>query len=383
MIVSEDEGNYNMQFIPVNTPLLDGNEKKYLNECIDTGWISSEGAFVKKLEKEFSAYTGQKYGSCVANGSVAIDVALRAMKEVYGWQDNDEIIVPNFTIMSTAQSVVYNNLKPVFVDAEPITWNIDTSKIEEMITPKTRAIMVVHIYGLPTDMDKIFELAQKYDLKIIEDSAQAHGQTYRDKKCGGMSDISTFSFYANKHIACGEGGMVMTSSDELIEKINYFKNLCFSKDRFVHYDLGWNFRMSNLQAAVAYAQFEKLDKSIEKKKIMGARYQELLKGIPAQLPLPKTDYAENNYWVFGLVLNDDVKFSAKEAMQKLADKDIGCRPFFYPLNEQPVFRKLGISDDIKRPVSSRLYERGFYIPSGLGLTDADMDRVVKEVRSLF
>ncbi len=370
-------------FIPVNTPLLDGNEKKYLNECIDTGWISSEGPFVKKLEKEFSAYTGQKYGSCVANGSVAIDVAIRAMKTGYGWEDDDEVIVPNFTIISTAQSLVYNNLKPVFVDADPLTWNIDVSKIEEMITPKTRAIMVVHIYGLPTDMDKLFELAKKYDLKIIEDAAQAHGQTYKNKKCGGMSDISTFSFYANKHIACGEGGMVMTSSDDLIEKVNYYKNLCFSKDRFVHYDLGWNFRMSNLQAAVAYAQFEKLEKSIQKKKEMGARYQELLKDIPAQLPVHKTDYAENNYWVFGLVLNDDVKFNAKEAMQKLADKGIGCRPFFYPLNEQPVFKKLGISDDIKRPVSARLYERGFYIPSGLGLSDADMDRVVKEVRSLF
>lgn len=370
-------------FIPVNTPLLDGNEKIYLNECIDTGWISSEGPFVKKLESEFANYSGQKYGSCVANGSVAIDVAVRAMKEVYCWQDGDEIIIPDFTIISTAQSVVYNNLKPVFVDADPLTWNINTSKIEEMITPRTRAIMVVHIYGLPSNMDKIFELAEKYDLKIIEDAAQAHGQLYKTKKCGGMSDISTFSFYANKHIACGEGGMIMTSSDALIEKINYFKNLCFSKDRFIHNDLGWNFRMSNLQAAVAYAQFEKLEQSISKKKEMGAEYQKLLKDIPAQLPLTKTDYAENNYWVFGLVLNDDVKFNAKDAMKMLADKGIGCRPFFYPLNKQPVFQKMGISDNIERPVSCRLYERGFYIPSGLGLSSEDILRVAKEVRSLF
>lgn len=370
-------------FIPVNTPLLDGNEKKYLNECIDTGWISSEGPFIKKLESEFSSYTGHKYGSCVANGSVAIDVAIRAMKEVYQWNDGDEIIVPNFTIISTAQSVVYNKLKPIFVDAEPYTWNVDTARIEEMISPRTRAIMVVHIYGLPTDMDKVFELAKKYDLRIIEDAAQAHGQNYRGKKCGGMSDISTFSFYANKHIACGEGGMIMTSSDKLIEKVNYFKNLCFSKDRFVHNDLGWNFRMSNLQAAVAYAQFEKLEKSIQKKIRMGELYQELLKNIPAQLPVHKTDYAQNNYWVFGLVLNPDAKFNAKDAMQKLADKGIGCRPFFYPLNEQPVFKKLGISDNIERPVSKNLYERGFYIPSGLGLKEEEMYRVADAVRSLF
>jgi len=372
-----------MTFIPVNEPLLEGNEKKYLNECIDTGWISSEGPFVKKLENDFSAYTGQSYGSCVANGSVAIDVAIRALREVYGWNDYDEIILPTFSIISSAQSIVYNKLKPVFVDADPITWNIDTTKIEQMITTKTKAIMVVHIFGLPTDMNPIVELAKKYDLRIIEDAAQAHGQSYYGKKCGSMSDISTFSFYANKHIACGEGGMIMTSSDKLIEKVKYYKNLCFSKDRFVHQDLGWNFRMSNLQAAVAYAQFERLDGFIEKKKQMGAKYQELLKDIPAQLPLVKTDYAPNNYWVFGLVLNDDVKFGAKEAMQKLSDAGIGTRPFFYPLHKQPVFEKMGLTDDIKRPVSENLYERGFYIPSGLGLTDEQMQIVVKKVKELF
>lgn len=371
------------EFIPVNTPLLNGNEKKYLNECIDTGWISSEGPFVKKLEEDFSAYTGQKYGSCVCNGSVAIDVAIRAMKTVYGWKDNDEVILPNYTIISTAQSLVYTGLKPVFVEADPLTWNMDTAKIEERITPRTRAIMVVHIFGLPTDMAKIFELAKKYDLKIIEDAAQAHGQTYFDKKCGGMGDISTFSFYANKHIACGEGGMVMASSPELIEKVRFYKNLCFSKDRFVHEELGWNFRMSNLQAAVAYAQFERLEEFIARKKRMGAYYQEELKNIPAQLPLAKTAYAENNYWVFGMVLNDDVKFNAKEAMEKLAQKGIGCRPFFYPLNNQPVFQKMGLTDKIARPVSDRLYARGFYIPSGLGLTDENMEQVVRTVRSIF
>ena len=370
-------------FIPVNTPLLNGNEKKYLCECIDTAWISSEGPYIKKLEQDFSAYTGQKYGSCVCNGSVAIDVAVRAMKTVYGWEDGDEVILSNHTIISTAQSLVYNGLKPVFVDADADTWNMDTSKIEEMISSRTRALMVVHIFGLPTDMAKIFELSEKYGLKIIEDAAQAHGQTYFDRKCGGMGDIATFSFYANKHIACGEGGMVMSSSDELMEKVNFYKNLCFSKDRFVHEELGWNFRMSNLQAAVAYAQFERLEEFIAKKKRMGAFYQEAFKGLPVQLPVSKTSYAENNYWVFGLVLNDDVSFNAKDAMQMLAQKGIGCRPFFYPLNNQPVFRKMKLSDSLCRPVSDRIYARGFYIPSGLGLSDADMERVVQAVRSIF
>lgn len=370
-------------FIPVNEPLLNGNEKKYLNECIDTGWISSEGPFVKKLEKDFSAYTGQKYGSCVANGSVAIDAAVRAMKEVYGWQDGDEVILPDFTIISTAQSLIYNKLKPVFVDADPKTWNIDVTKIEETITSKSKAIMVVHIYGIPTDMEPVFKLAEKYNLRIIEDAAQAHGLKYNDRICGGMSDISTFSFYANKHIACGEGGLIMTSNDDLIEKVNYFKNLCFSKDRFIHNDLGWNFRMSNLQAAVAYAQFERLESFIEKKKEMGKIYREAFKNLPVQMAPSKTFYADNNYWVFGMVINDDVKFDAKEAMTRLAQKGIGCRPFFYPLHKQPVLQKMGLSGNEEYPVSARLYERGFYIPSGLGLTNENQQKVIDEVKKLF
>lgn len=370
-------------FIPVNEPLLNGNEKKYLDECIDTGWISSEGPFVKKLEDEFSAYCGQKHGIAVANGSAAIDVAIRALKETYNWQENDEIIIPTFTIISCAQSIIYNGLKPIFADCDPITWNIDTTKIEQFITNRAKAIMAVHIYGLPCDMTSIINLAKKYNLKIIEDAAQAHGQSYNGKKCGSFGDISTFSFYPNKHITTGEGGMVMTSNDELSDEVKYFKNLCFSKERFVHNDLGWNFRMSNLQAAVGVAQFERLEEFIEIKKKIGKMYQELLKDIPAQLPLDKTAYAENNYWVFGLVLNKDVKFNAKEAMEKLAEKGIGTRPFFYPLHKQPIFEKMKLTDNIERKVSERLYEKGFYIPSGLALTEEQMNTVAQKVKELF
>lgn len=198
-----------------------------------------------------------------------------------------------------------------------------------------------------------------------------------------MSDISTFSFYANKHISAGEGGMVMTSDENLLEKINYYKNLCHSKDRFVHYDLGWNYRMSNLQAAVAYAQFEELDDSIKKKKLMGKLYTELLKDIPAQLPVSKTDYAENNYWVYGIVLNDDVKFDAKEAMKKLSEKNIGVRPFFCPMHKQPVFVKMGLTDETIRPISEKLYERGFYIPSGINITTEQIETVAKKIKEIF
>ncbi|HIS87960.1 TPA: DegT/DnrJ/EryC1/StrS family aminotransferase [Candidatus Avigastranaerophilus faecigallinarum] len=371
------------KFIPVFSPDLNGNEKLYLNECIETGWLGSNGPFVKKLEKEFAKFCEQEYGSCVTNGSAALDVAIRAMKDVYKWEDFSEVIIPSFNIISAAQSCIYNKLKPVFADAETNTWNVDTSKIEELITNKTKAIVIVHIYGLPSDVDEIIKIAQKHNLKIIEDAAQAHGQEYKGRKCGSFGDVATFSFFTNKHIACGEGGIVLTSDKELIDKINYYKNLCFTKDKFIHTDLGWNCRMSNLQAAVAYAQFEKLDKTIEKKKYIGKKYHNLLKEIPAELSVEKTDYAQNHYWIFGVVINKELKLTAKEAIEKLAKENIETRPFFYPMHKQPVFNELGILDNIKRPVSEFLYDKGFYIPTGLNLTDEELEYIAEKVRNLF
>ena len=382
-----------MSFIAVNTPLFEGNEKKYLNQCIDTGWISSEGNFVKKFEEDFSKYCDQKFGIAVCNGSVAIDVAIRAIKETYHWQENDEIIVPTFTIISCAQSIIYNKLKPVFVDCDPLTFNIDVNLIEQAITKKTKAIMVVHIYGLPSDMSKILDIAKKYNLKIIEDSAEAHGQEYqwqenknsKKQKCGSFGEVSTFSFYANKHITTGEGGMILTSNPEIAKKCQYFRNLCFGENRFVHEDLGWNFRMSNLQGALGVAQFEQIENFINKKKAIGKLYQDLLKNIPAQLPLHSTNYAQNHYWVFGIVLNDEVKFDAKQAMKILHDNGIGTRPFFFPLHQQPILKKMGFcdNDNIARDVSKKIYQRGFYIPTGLGITQEQQIIVVKKVEELF
>ncbi len=371
------------EFIPVFEPLLDGNEKKYLNECIDKGWIGSNGPFVKQLEHDFSAYCCQKYGSTVTNGTAALEVALQAMKDEYSWSDYDEIIVPSFNIISSAQACIYNKLKPVFVDCEDETWNIDVNKIEQVITPKTRGIIVVHIYGLPSDMYKILDLAKKYNLKIIEDAAQAHGMTYNGKKCGSFGDISTFSFYTNKHVASGEGGIVLSSDKNLIDKVNYYKNLCFTKDRFVHNHLGHNLRMSNLQAAVACAQLEKIEKTIAIKKHIGGLYQELLKNIPAKLSKAKMPYAENHYWVFGLVLNDDIKLNAKTAMEKLAQANIETRPFFYSLHLQRAVLNLGIKDNISRPVSEKIYEKGFYIPTGLTLTVEKIEYISNQIKALF
>lgn len=367
--------------IPVNEPILDGNEKKYLVECIESGWISSEGPFVKEFEDKFAARVGRKYGVAVSNGSVALDTAVYAL----GLGSGDEVIMPTFTIISCAAAVVRAGATPVLVDSDPFTWNMDVSQIEAKITSRTKAIMVVHIYGLPVDIDPVLEIAEKYGLKIIEDAAEMHGQTYKGKPCGSFGDISTFSFYPNKHITTGEGGMVVTNDERLAEKCRSFRNLCFQpKKRFIHEDLGFNFRFTNLQAALGLAQLERLDEFVERKRRMGRRYTELLAGLDwLELPLPATDYAENIYWVYGIVLKDSVAFDAEEAMSRMAAHKIGTRPFFWPMHEQPVFHKMGLFRNERYPVAERMARRGFYIPSGLALTEEQIKRVADCLKEII
>jgi perosamine synthetase len=266
-----------------------------------------------------------------------------------------------------------------------VTWNMDVSQIEARITPRTRAIMVVHIYGLPVDMEPLLHLAERHRLMIIEDAAEMHGQTYRGRPCGSFGELSTFSFYPNKHITTGEGGMIVTNDDPLAERCRSLRNLCFqAKKRFVHEELGWNHRMSNLQAAVGVAQLERLTEFVERKRHMGARYTQLLSGLRGlQLPLARAPYADNIYWVYALVLDDSVPFDAEYAMASLAKKGVGCRPFFWPMHEQPVLRRMGLFAGEKYPVSERIARRGFYVPSGLGLTDEQMDRVAAAVGELM
>jgi perosamine synthetase len=362
------------QFIPVNEPLLNGNEKKYLLECIETGWISSEGPFVQRLEEEFARRVGRRHGIAVANGSVALDAAVAAL----GIGPGDEVILPTFTIISCAAAIVRAGATPVVVDCHPETWNMEAGGIEAKITPRTRAIMVVHIYGLPVDLPPVEALAKKNDLKIIEDAAEMHGQNYKGKPCGSFGDISTFSFYPNKLVTTGEGGIIVTDNDELAKRCRSLRNLCFQASRrFVHEELGWNFRLSNVQAALGLAQLERIDEFVARKRRMGARYTEMLQDLPGlQLPLARTVYAENIYWVYGLVLKDEMEMEAQEAIRRLAEQGIGTRPFFWPMHEQPVFKKMGWFSGVSCPVAERLARRGFYLPSGLALTEEQMGRVV-------
>ncbi len=367
--------------IPVNQPLLDGNENRYLDECIETGWISSEGPFVKRFEEGFADRLGSGFGIAVCNGSAALDIAVAALEIGPG----DEVIMPTFTIISCAAAVVRAGARPVLVDVDPLTWNMDVARLEDLVTPRTRAIMVVHIFGLPVDMDPVIELARRKGIRIIEDAAQAHGQTYRGRPCGTLGDIGTFSFYPNKHVTTGEGGMLTTDDAQLADRCRSLRNLCFKPEqRFVHDELGWNYRMSNLQAAVGVAQLERLDEFLARKRRMGAHYQRLLAGLAeVQLPLPSTEYAENAYWVFGVVLQDSIAFDARSAMTRLADLGIRTRPFFWPMHEQPVFRKRGLFAGQTLLHAERIARRGFYLPSGLALTAQQVAECAGALRQIL
>ena len=373
------DGRY---YIPVNQPDLSGNEKKYLLQCIETGWISAEGPFVREFEEKFSRRIGRKFGVAVVNGSAALDIAVWALRLPRG----SEIIMPSFTIISCASAILRAGLVPVLVDADPITWNMDTMKIEQKITSRTKAIMVVHIYGIPTKMDTVLSLAEKYGLRIIEDAAEMHGQTCDGKACGSFGDISIFSFYPNKHITTGEGGMVVTDNSDLAEYCLSLRNLCFKPGRrFVHDELGFNYRMTNLQAALGVAQLERLDEFVQRKRKIGKFYNEQLSGLTElELPPVNTTYSENIYWVYGIVLSDKVGFEADEMIRRLANLGVGTRPFFWGMHEQPVFRRMGLFSGEQYPVTERIARRGLYLPSGLALGLEQQVYVVKAVkRALF
>lgn len=370
-----------MSFIPVNEPLLNGNEKKYLCECIDTGWISSEGPFVKEFEQKMSATVDRKYGIAVSNGTAALEVAAQAL----GIGQGDEVIMPTFTIISCAMAITKLGAVPVFVDSDLHTWNMNVDGIETKITNKTKAILVAHMYGLPVEMDQIIEIAQKHNLRIIEDAAEMHGQTYKGQPCGSFGDISTFSFYPNKHITTGEGGMIVTDDEVLAERCRMLRNLCFRKDiRYVHDEISDNYRFTNLQAAVGLAQLERLDEFVERKREMGRYYTEKLQNVPGiQLPIARTEYADNIYWVYGILLKEDIAVDNRQMQKLLVEEGIGTRTFFWCMHEQPVYQKQGMYAGEKYPNAEYLARKGFYIPSGLALTKEQMQQVVQGLKRVM
>jgi perosamine synthetase len=375
--------------IPVNEPLIGDREIQYVMDCLKTGWISSAGKYIEEFEQKWAAYCGMKYGIAVSNGTTALQVAVRCL----GLEPGDEVIMPTFTIISCALAVVECGGVPVLVDADPRTWCMDVSQIEAKITPMTRAIMPVHIYGHPVDMDPLLDLAEKHGLVIIEDAAEVHGAEYlsrRDgarpiwKRCGGMGHISTFSFYANKLITTGEGGMVLTSDPGYAERARSLRNLCFRRERrFYHTELGYNYRLTNLQAAMGLAQLERFDKIVAKKRWMGQAYTERLKDIPfLQLPVEEP-WAKNVYWMYGVVLDGAAGMDAAEFARRLRALDVETRPFFLGMHEQPVFLQQGLFQGEHYPVAEGIARQGLYLPSGLALTESQLDQVCETVRKVL
>ncbi len=366
--------------IPVNEPVLGDNELAYVQEAVRTGWISSDGRFVGEFERAFASFCRRRHGVAVCNGSAALEVATAAVN----LQPGDEVILPTFTIIACAAAIIERGAIPVLVDSEPETWNMDVRQVANRITSRTRAIMPVHIYGHPVDMDPVLELARAHSLTVIEDAAEVHGAEYKGRRCGSMGDISTFSFYANKIITTGEGGMLVTDDEALAERCRLHRNLCFQGSRrFVHQELGRNFRMTNLQAAVGVAQMERIEQSIAKKRWVGLSYTERLKGTPGLLLPIERPWAKHVYWVYGVVLDGAVPFDATEFARRLAERGVQTRPFFWPMHEQPVFEQTGLFRNERYPVAERLARRGLYLPSGMALTEDQIDQVSEAVRTVL
>jgi perosamine synthetase len=365
--------------IPVNEPLLDGREKELLKRCIETGWISSEGPFVKEFEKRFASFVGVKHGAAVCNGTAALECALYAA----GVKKGDEVIMPTFTIISCAIAALRVGARPVLVDIEPETWCMDTGRIESRITRKTRAIMPVHIYGHPVDMDPMAELAQNHDLMVVEDAAEVHGAEYKGKRCGSLGHVAAFSFYANKIVTTGEGGMVVTDDEHIAERARAYRNLCFHPERrFFHTELGYNFRMTNLQAAVGVAQMERIDEFVEKKRAMAACYREALSGVPGVRLQTEKSWARPVYWMYAIELDAETNLTAEEMIGSLKEKGIGARPFFLGLHEQPALHAIGLFKGERYPVAERASRQGLYLPSGLTLTEGQVDEVCSNVKDI-
>ncbi|MBN1890309.1 MAG: DegT/DnrJ/EryC1/StrS family aminotransferase [Thermoflexales bacterium] len=375
--------------IPVNEPRLGERELEVVTECVRTGWVSSAGHFIHEFEEKWAAYCGMKYGVAVSNGTTALQVAIGCLE----LEPGDEVIMPTFTIISCALALVSNGLVPALVDAEPRTWCMDVSQVEARLTPRTRAIMPVHIYGHPVDMDPLLALAEKHGLRVIEDAAEVHGAEYLSgragphpawKRCGGLGHISTFSFYANKLITTGEGGMVLTNDATYAERARSLRNLCFQPQRrFYHTQLGYNFRLTNLQAALGVAQMERIDDIVARKRWMGHAYTQRLQGIPGlQLPLEES-WARQVYWMYGLVLDESYGLDAVEFARRLKERGVDTRPFFLGMHEQPVLQERGLFRGERYPVAERIARQGLYLPSGLALTEAQLDQVCDAVREVL
>lgn len=372
-----------IKFIPVNVPKVFKEEKIFVKDCLDTNWISSEGSYVKKFESKFANYNNRKFGIAVSSGTAALEIALKA----FNLKTKDEVIIPTFSIISTALCVIKLGLKPILVDSDLSDWNMLVNQVLKKINKKTKAIIITHIYGFPVDMSRILRIAKKKNIKIIEDSAEMIGQKYKNRMCGSFGDASTFSFYANKHITTGEGGMILTNDKKFYKKCMSLRNLCFGlkTNRFNHDDIGWNYRLTNVQAAIGCGQLKNISWIINRKREIGKRYTKLLKKNTKIYIQPlNNNFSKNIYWVFGILIKPNTKIKRNYVMEKLLQNKIQTRPFFYPMHKQAIFKKMKIfNKNEKYPNSEYLCKNGFYLPSGVGIKNFEIDYICRILNNIF
>jgi perosamine synthetase len=362
--------------IPVCEPTMTGNELKYVTQAVETNWISSAGSFIRDFEAQFAAACGTKYGIACANGTVAMHLAMATL----GLEPGDEVIIPTFTMIATINAVTYCGATPVLVDQEAEYWQMDVERIAAAITPRTKAIVPVHIYGHPVDMDPVMELADRHGLKVIEDAAEAHGAEYKGRRAGGLGHAAGFSFYGNKIITTGEGGMITTNDREIARLAWNLRDHAFSTERhFWHKFVGFNYRMTNLQAAVGLAQVEQLDRFVESRRRNAGEYSCRLWGVPGITTPPEAEWAKNVFWMYGILVDAEAYGMNRDELRKvLADNGIETRTFFIPMHCQPVYWKAFQGQ--RFPVAEALCRDGLYLPSASSLTLGEIEYVTDVIR---
>lgn len=358
--------------IPLTEPLLNGRELEYVTECIQTNWVSSLGRFVTQFEKDFAAFCHCSHGIAVSNGTVALHLALAALRIGPG----DEVIVPTLTFVATANAVRYTGATPVLVDSDPYTWNLDPAAVAAAVTHRTRAIIPVHIYGHPADMDPLLDIARRHNLWVIEDAAEAHGAEYKGQRVGGLGHFGCFSFYGNKIITTGEGGMVVTNDPDLAQKAQFLKDHAMSPvKRYWHPEIGFNYRMTNIQAALGVAQLERIDYLIELRRQHARQYAAELQGVPGITLPPEADWAKNVYWMYSVLIEGDYGFSRDEVMAGMKAQGVDTRPFFYPIHTMPPYQS-----GQRLPVAEELSKKGMNLPSAPTLTEDQIGTVCSILR---
>lgn len=351
------------RIIPVCEPTLAGKEKEYLLDCLESNWISSAGKYIPAFEEKFAAECHCKYGVACGNGTVALHLGLAAL----GLEPGDEVILPTFTMIATINAVTYAGATPVLIDSEACTWNMDVEQLADKITPKTKAVIPVHTYGHPVDMDPMMELAEKHGFFVLEDAAEAHGAEYKGRRAGGLGHAAGFSFYANKIITTGEGGMITTNNAKFAALTQNLRDHAFSHERhFWHKFVGFNYRMTNMQAAIGLAQTEQMGGFVENRRRNAALYTEYLQEIPGIVTPPEAAWAKNVFWMYSILVEDEFGMTRDQLRAYLARNGIETRTFFIPMHLQPIYYEAFKGQ--RYPVSEMLCQRGFYLPSASSLT---------------